>query len=59
VSHPLPSFRLPKYSGLMDIVTPALESIWLGTATAEEAIQSILPQAKEHFEKQILPLMQS
>ncbi len=57
VTRPMPIYRMPGYSALMQIVTPALESIWLGKAKPEEAIQGILAQAKDNFDKNILPLM--
>lgn len=57
VSRPMPIYRMPGYGALNQIITPALEQIWLGKAKPEEAIAGILPQAKENFEKNILPLM--
>ena len=41
----------------MDIINPALEKAWAGDATVKEAIESVLPQAKDHYEKNILPLL--
>jgi multiple sugar transport system substrate-binding protein len=57
VSRPMPIYRMPGYGALMQIITPALEQIWLGKAKPEEALASVLPQAKDHFEKNILTLM--
>lgn len=57
VSRPMPIYRMPGYGALMQIITPALEQIWLGKATAEEALKAVLPQAKENFEKNILSQM--
>jgi multiple sugar transport system substrate-binding protein len=57
VNRPMPIYRMPGYSALNQIITPALEQIWLGKAKPEESFEAIVGQAKKHFDENILPLM--
>jgi multiple sugar transport system substrate-binding protein len=57
VTRPMPIYRIPGYSGLMNIVTPALETIWLGKSSAAEAIQGVNEQAKDYYDKNVVSLM--
>lgn len=57
VSRPMPIYRVPGWPGMWQIINPALEQVWLGKATAKDAIQGALPQIKAYFEKSMLPLM--
>ncbi len=57
VTRPLPIFRIPGWTGMFQILNAALEQAWLGDATVEEAIQGVLPQVQDYYEKNILSLM--
>lgn len=57
VTRPMPIYRVPGWPGMWQIINPALEQVWLGKATAQEAIQGALPKIKDYFEKSMLPLM--
>lgn len=58
VSKPLPNFRLPNWAGIWQILNPALEQVWLGEKSAEEAITTVMPEVQSYFDTEILPLMQ-
>ena len=57
VDKPLPNFRLPGWSGVWQILNPALEQVWLGEKTAEEAVVAAMPEITAYFDAEILPLM--
>ena len=57
VTRPLPIYRLPNWPGMWQILNPALEQVWLGEKTAEEAIAGVMPQASAYFDAEIAPLM--
>jgi multiple sugar transport system substrate-binding protein len=57
VTRPLPNFRVPNYPGLLDLLTPALEQIWLGKQTAKQAIDGVMPKLQGYDQQQILPLL--
>lgn len=46
INKQLPFYYSPTYADVWDIVNPALERIWLGNVSAEEAIKDILPQVE-------------
>lgn len=58
VSKPLPNFRLPGWPGVWQILNPALEQVWLGEKSAEEAITAVMPEVQAYYDTEILPLMQ-
>jgi multiple sugar transport system substrate-binding protein len=57
VTRPMPIYRVPGWPGMWQIINPALEQVWLGKATAKDAIQGALPKIKDYFEKSMLPLL--
>lgn len=57
VTKPMPIYRIPGWSSMMDIITPTLEQVWLNKKTAADAIKEAAPKVKAQFEKAILPLL--
>jgi len=57
VTRPMPIYRIPGWPGLWQIISPALERVWLGKATAEEAITEIIPDAEAYYDKEVVPLL--
>jgi len=46
-SHQTPTGYVKNFSKLMDVVTPALDKVWLGQQTAQEAMDAIASKAQE------------
>jgi len=46
-SHQTPTGYVKNFSKLMDVVTPALDKVWLGQQTAQEAMDAISSKAQE------------
>jgi multiple sugar transport system substrate-binding protein len=59
VSKVLPYYRLPAWSGFEQLLNPALDQVWLGEKTAEQAIMEVKPQLQDYFDNEILTLMKS
>lgn len=57
VSNVLPYYRLPAWSGFEQLLNPALDQVWLGEKTAEQAIAEVKPQLQDYFDTEILSLM--
>ena len=51
----LPAYRTPGWEGFHQILLPALERVWLGEASAAEAIGDILPELEAYHVEHILP----
>jgi multiple sugar transport system substrate-binding protein len=45
--HQTPTGYVKNFNKIMDIVNPALDKVWLGQQTAQEALDSIAPKAQE------------
>jgi multiple sugar transport system substrate-binding protein len=45
-SHQTPTGYVKNFSKIMDIVNPALDKVWLGQQTAQEAMNSIADKAQ-------------
>lgn len=45
-SHPTPTGYVKNFNKIMDIVTPALDKVWLGQQTAQEALDAIASKAQ-------------
>ena len=44
-------FKVGCWQQLVDVITPALDPVWLGDATAEEAIDSIKDAAQDVWDE--------
>ena len=51
----LPYFRITDFYAFWDILNPALEQVWLGEKTAEEAVGEVLPELEAFHSERILP----
>ncbi|WP_438495994.1 ABC transporter substrate-binding protein [Paenibacillus sp. IHBB 3054] len=49
-SHQTPTGYVKNFNKIMDIVNPALDKVWLGQQTAQEAMDSIAPKAQEQVQ---------
>ncbi len=58
VTKPMPIYRLPGWSAMWQLINPALEQVWLGQQTAEQAINDVTPKVEEHFKANVVPLLQ-
>ena len=45
-SVPGPTYYVMNFNRILDVVNPALDKVWLGTATAQQAMDSIAAQAQ-------------
>lgn len=49
-SHQTPTGYVKNFSKIMDVVTPALDKVWLGQQTAQEALDGIAAKAQEQVQ---------
>jgi multiple sugar transport system substrate-binding protein len=49
-TYPTPWFFLPTYSRISDVLNPAMDAVWSGSKTAEQAIKELMPKIKPIFE---------
>ncbi|GLX67087.1 ABC transporter substrate-binding protein [Paenibacillus glycanilyticus] len=49
-SHPTPTAYVKNFNKIMDVVNPALDKVWLGKQTAQEALDAVAAKAQQQVQ---------